>query len=378
MLFAIATSGALRRACSSGTLVTVFRISRRFLAWAPMIGAASLSCGTPEPQETGSTQAAIEGGRVDSQNKQVFRVLARVSGFAELCSATLIAPQLMLTARHCVAPTPNNNVDCRTDQFGPTVSPSELKFSNATEPDLTSRWFSANTVLVSPESRSTCGYDIAVVILDEPVPPNVAMPANPRFEPEIRRGETYLAVGYGASHADEDLAQYGIRHSRGDLSVACGQSSDCGARMVMSQEFIGEGGACNGDSGGPAFDSDGKVIGVLSRGAEGCASPVYVGVPAFESLLVDAALLATERLGAPLPVWAGGEPPSIPSTDATDSLPPDPYDADAGTHDHGPAQPQLASQNCAFTALPRASSVAGGWSLALLALTYFRLSPRRK
>lgn len=361
--------------------MTVFGISRRSLACVPVIGTALLSCGTPELHATGSDRAAIEGGRVDSQNKHVFRVLGRVSGFAELCSATLIAPQLMLTARHCVAPTPASSVDCSRDQFGPTVAPSELMFSNATQPDLTSRWFGANTVLVSPESSATCGYDIAVVILDEPVPPSVAIPAEPRFSPEIRRGETYLAIGYGASHADENLAQYGVRHSRGDLSVACGQSSDCGARMVMRQEFIGEAGACSGDSGGPALDSDGKVIGVLSRGAEGCASPVYVGVPAFQSLLVDAALLATERLDAPLPVWAGGEPPSVPSTDATDSSAPSSSTdtaVDAGPDEQAPEQPQLASQNCAFNNPSRGGSTAGWWSLSLLALICISRRLRRR
>lgn len=270
------------------------------------MAAALLACSSPTPVETGTALAKVEGGEVDENTTQVFRVLARVTGFNELCTATLISPQLMLTARHCVAPTPNTNVNCETDRFGPTVAPTELKFSNATQPDLTSRWFSAGAVLVSPESDLTCGYDIAVVVLTEPVPRDIALPASPRFSPAIQRGETYRAVGYGASNANEEIAEYGIRHSREGLSVTCGQNANCDLRSVKAQEFVGDEGACRGDSGGPALDLDGKVIGVLSRGAEGCESPVYVGVPAFESLLVDAARAASETWGAPLPLWAGG------------------------------------------------------------------------
>lgn len=273
-----------------------------------------------------ASSARVEGGSVDDTTTQVFRVLVRLTSFAELCSATLIAPQLMLTARHCVAPTPQGHVDCATDRFGETVAPTELKFSNSVEPDLSSRWFGAKGVIVSPDSDLTCGYDIAVVVLDEPVPPEVAVPAEPRFAPQIRSGERYRAVGYGGNDANEDTAVYGIRHSRSDLSVACGQENNCEAGAVAAQEFVGTEGACHGDSGGPAIDGDNKVIGVLSRGADGCASPIYVGVPAFEALLVDAAQQANEQWGAPLPVWAGGDPaPTTPSasTSAESATPPE-------------------------------------------------------
>ncbi len=340
-----------------------------------------LSCSAPPGHETATSRARVEGGEVDERATQVFRVLARVTGFNELCSATLIAPQLMLTARHCVAPTPNANVNCETDHFGPTVAPSELKFSNATEPVLTSRWFSASAVVVSPESDLTCGYDIAVVVLSEPVPRSVAVPAQPRFSPLIRNGETYRAVGYGASNANEQLAEYGIRHSRDDLSVTCGQDSNCGSNMVASQEFVGDEGACHGDSGGPALDAGGQVIGVLSRGAEGCKSPVYVGVPAFESLLVRAAELANQSLGAPLPVWAGGEPEQttdgmaavtsdLSPTSAPDgeSTSPGAESSDLGSsrEDDGSAS-RLAPDQCsvgAFKAHPSSATWGWGWLLS--------------
>jgi MYXO-CTERM domain-containing protein len=336
---------------------------------------ATLACGTVAPSELGTAVAKVEGGQLDAESKHVFRVLARVTGFNELCSATLIAPQLMLTARHCVAPTPGGNVNCETDRFGPTVAPSELKFSNDVEPNLSSRWFDAASVLVSPDSDFTCGYDIAVVLLDEPVPPEVAKPAEPRFFPWIESGEPYSAVGYGGSDADEEAAEYGIRHSRSGLSVACGQSNNCADHTVMSQEFLGTEGACKGDSGGPALDENGQVIGVLSRGADGCESPIYVGVPAFEALLVSAAQQANRTLGAPLPVWAGGDPIPVATApiasseapaDVTDEIPPSENDAGETAEVLPPAT--LARESCSVAPANTPSHTA--WLLLLGIATF--------
>jgi hypothetical protein len=276
-------------------------------AWLLLSASVLWGCGTGSTVDLAKQQAAIEGGELDESSTSVFRVLTRASGFEELCSATLIAPQLMLTARHCIAETNTGSVDCSVDRFGKVIPISEIKFSNATEPDLFSTWFDAVHIMTSDESDFTCGYDIAVIILEEPVPRSVAVPAEPRFAPQILTGEVYTAVGYGASNANEELADFGIRHSRGGLSVECGQDRMCES-FVTAREFIGAGGACHGDSGGPAFDADGRVIGVLSRGAEGCDSPVYTGVPPYAALLTAAAQRAQTTFGVALPVWAGGVP----------------------------------------------------------------------
>lgn len=339
--------------------------SRRAPHW---LGALSLlavaACGADPTSVTATVSAKVEGGAVDTKARHVFRVLARVTGFNELCSATLIAPQLMLTARHCVAPTPNSNVNCKTDRFGPAVAPSELKFSNDVEPDLWSRWFDAHSVIVSSDSDFTCGYDIAVVVLKEPVPASVATPAEPRFSPAITSGERYSAVGYGGSDANENAAEYGVRHSRANLFVECGQRNECADNSVMAQEFLGSEGACKGDSGGPALDDNGHVIGVLSRGAEGCASPIYVGVPAFESLLVSAAREANRTLGARLPVWAGGDPaptkPNSPPEDAGRDESTADEDSDG---DSASGETTLTQEGCGFGR--SAGSPASWWSMLL-------------
>ncbi len=258
------------------------------------------------PLGVGHTQQSIEDGDVDEQSLSVFRIITRSNGFNSLCSSTLIAPNLLLTARHCVAETSDSLVDCARDEFGRTASNDELLFSNETEPNLQSRWYAPARILVQEEQTAFCGQDIALVVLEDNVPASEAVPSPPRLAPALRVGEEYAAVGYGASDDDNGTAEYGVRRSRSGLSIEC-LGSNCGVDVVTG-EFAGLEGACRGDSGGPALDTSGRVMGSLSRGLAGCESPVYTSVAAFSAWVLEVARSAAEDGQYPLPEWAGGEP----------------------------------------------------------------------
>jgi hypothetical protein len=234
-------------------------------------------------------------------------VITRAGGHNALCSATLIAPNLLLTARHCVAHLDDDGVQCDADQFEQTTQPSELLFCNDTEPTLLSRWFGAHSVLVNEASQLVCGNDVGLVILDQNVPASVTEPSPVRMHPIVVQDEPYLAVGYGGDMGDDATAEYGVRRSRSDLVVECVGRS-CGP-SVTEEEFGGSGGGCPGDSGGPAFDREGRVLGALSRGHDECMSPVYSAASQFRPLLLAAAEQAAELGDYPLPVWAGGKAP---------------------------------------------------------------------
>jgi hypothetical protein len=253
----------------------------------------------------GQRRQAVEGGEVDETHTAVFRIATRTQGFNGLCSSSLIAPNLLLTARHCVAETSEESVDCESDVFGRTLSPAELLFSNDISPELESRWFSPQEVIVRDES-AFCGNDIALVVLEENVPSALAKPMAPRLSP-ISLGEPYEAVGYGGSDSSTDDAEYGTRRLRSGLSVACVGRS-CGAGVVVG-EFGGDEGVCRGDSGGPAVDGAGRAMGALSRGDPQCLAPVYTSAPEFGDWLIEAAAHAADTGEYPLPSWAGGAAP---------------------------------------------------------------------
>src|SRR5262245_36221992 len=92
---------------------TVARIN---YAIAAALGAAACSDGSPlalaEKQE-----APIVGGNPDTTSRSILAIGVGSNG---LCSGTLILPNLVLTARHCVADrtNPNMPVQCGTSTFG--------------------------------------------------------------------------------------------------------------------------------------------------------------------------------------------------------------------------------------------------------------------
>jgi Trypsin len=91
-------------------------------AWAiaslTFIGAfAIVGCGDagPHAEETHATAEAIYGGLPDNDARQNQAVVSLKIGDAttfELCSAALIAPNVVLTARHCVSTNLTQSIAC--------------------------------------------------------------------------------------------------------------------------------------------------------------------------------------------------------------------------------------------------------------------------
>jgi hypothetical protein len=96
------------------------------------------------------------------------------------------------------------------------------------------------------------------------------------------------------------------------LSVEC-EPGSCG-EGVESTEFRGETGICSGDSGGPALDADGKVLGVVSRGGPDCSTPVYGSVTSWRDFIVRTATDAAELGGYEPAFWVtsgSSDPPLV-------------------------------------------------------------------
>ncbi len=253
--------------------------------------------GVAASEDVAEQSAPIVGGELDSAHTNVFGLAIRKQGGLATCSSTLIAPNLLLTARHCVSSFVADPVVCGDSMLGAPAAPENVFATNATVLDHDVRWFHAAEVHVPSEGDDTCGYDVALIILDESVPKSLAVPAVPRIDRDVALGERYVAVGYGV----DDSGSSGDRRSRADLTVSC-EPGSCGFGVRVS-EFVGETGVCAGDSGGPALDGDGKVVGVVSRGAEDCGSPIYSTVTAWRELMESVGAHAAELGGYAAPFW---------------------------------------------------------------------------
>lgn len=266
-----------------------------------VVALAALACsGTAgEPEEPASRVQSIAGGTVDVSHQNVFLLVRESQNSGSLCTATLIAPNLLLTARHCVSPgTGDDHVLCGDAVLGAPYPASAFLATNDPLPDRDSDVFRAIDVRVPGIGVDTCGYDVALITLKENVPANISTPAVPRIDREVEPGESYTAVGYGENEAGDSP---GARMRLEGLSVDC-QPGSCG-EGVESTEFLGETGICSGDSGGPALDADGKVVGVVSRGGPGCSTPIYSTVTAWHDFIIDTAAEAARLGGYEPPFW---------------------------------------------------------------------------
>jgi hypothetical protein len=273
----------------------------------------------PDDAPIASAAARIMGGTNDANDEAVVDFIWMTGGpNYDECSGSLIAPNMILTAHHCVSsvlPAGSSGVSCETSSFAAPGPIGQMYVS--TEPVLDTTNFSANAfhdvqeIVVPPGSTNTrfCGLDVALVILtDQVASPEVSTYLVPRVDSHITANEQYSAVGFGTTDGSNNA---GTRRRLDDLHVKCvGTSCEdiFGTEIDPTHEWGGDHGTCEGDSGGPELDLQGRVVGVTSRGQTGCLDPIYSDVYEFGDWLKQTALHAASVGGYVAPPWATGYP----------------------------------------------------------------------
>ncbi len=311
----------------------------------------ALSCASADPDpNVRQEHAAISGGEPDSTDSNVFLLFShRGKEGVALCSASLIAPNLLLTARHCVADVTSEQVTCGTTTAGdPFPANTFFAANTASIDDVTkANAFDVASISVPTQDSDICGFDVALVTLSSNVSASVATPLIPRIDRAVSAGEQYTAVGYGTDQPG-DGGTAGLRRGRTGLKVSCAPGH-CSTGVELS-EFVGDAGICSGDSGGPALDADGKVVGVVSRSADNCNHPVYGSVAAWKDWITSGATAAAAQGKYPVPFWVtSGSSDGAPATGGAGGSaatnPSDPIGAAGDSFPLGPSEPGAAGES---------------------------------
>jgi hypothetical protein len=195
-----------------------------------------------------------------------------------LCTATLVAPNLIITARHCVSDTETTTACSMegTPLTGGAVKadrdPTSLvvflgKSGVAPDTESEANGSARGSKIVVDSATNVCNRDIAFVVLDK----KLAAPVAPIRLGAPTMDEKLAAVGWGI---DETGTLPKSREVRADIpliGVGPAMYPDNTTYGYGDREFMVGESACAGDSGSPAFAQTGAVVGVAARAGNGKA-----------------------------------------------------------------------------------------------------------
>lgn len=249
-------------------------------------------------QLSSESDSGIVRGTVVSSNDQIakstvalylkeYLVMGKTSGKTSgFCTGTLVAPDVVVTAAHCLADLHQQTGFKGSLQqflrfisvgFGlkvtkDSLSP-EVKFVNLKSARVHEKYVVSESV----DTTKGMDFDIAVIRLSAPAPEGFVPAKIETNLEQVKPGQKIVAAGYGLI-----LPQLGIETSALRKVNLVIHSPNFGMTQFA---FAGEAGStCMGDSGGPAYvvDQEGglSLLGVTSWGSKSCNGVgVFTSVP---------------------------------------------------------------------------------------------------
>jgi uncharacterized protein (TIGR03382 family) len=242
---------------------------------AAAFAAAHVSCGSADGGEAvGASRAAITQGTPDTGD---MGVVALLESGTLVCTATLVAPRVLLTAAHCL----------------PEGAMPEAFFGESPQAGGTSVALLA-TVRHPDFDATTLTNDVAMALLADAAPTGATpspLPTAPLGASSV--GLALRLVGFGLTGPTDTTP---AQKREGNTVVASLSAQQLTFTPSPSQ-------TCSGDSGGPAFATLGGVevlVGVTSSGDPQCdQGAIDTRVDAYESFITPFLQATAEGAAAP-------------------------------------------------------------------------------
>lgn len=269
MFEAMSSNMGIGAASGIGSTLGIVLVSRRGFARLMLVAllASGAACGRTASDRSSTT--LDEGQRRREAMASVVGVVQlRGGGVDASCTGVLVAPNLVLTARHCVSSVVVETLSCDAQgsaRSGGEAAADREAASLGVVSDRTSARRDARPeiaahgeAILHPETATLCNGDIALLLLDRELAGHSIAPLGLEAAPVA--GDRVAIVIHGEPVASRPILAVGrTRYALGGRLVE-----------VASNEFLLGEGVCAGDSGGPAIDvASGSVIGVATRGGNG-------------------------------------------------------------------------------------------------------------